>query len=52
MRVHVHQDGLKLNGTHKFLVVLMKLIYWAEAHILQRKTQSSLVVASKESGIE
>jgi len=37
--VQVHQDGLKLNGTHKLLVLLTKLIYWAEAYVLQTKTQ-------------
>jgi len=26
-RVHVNQDGLKLNGTHQLLVMLMMLIY-------------------------
>jgi len=39
MRAQINQDGLKINGTHQLLFVLMKLIYWAEAYILQRKTQ-------------
>jgi len=33
-RVQVNQDGLKLNGTHKFWFMLMMLIYWEEAYIL------------------
>ena len=32
-RVQVNQDGLKLNGTHQLLVMLM-IIYWEEAYIL------------------
>ena len=32
--VQVHQDGLKLNGTHQLLVLLTMSIYWAEACIL------------------
>ena len=33
-RVQVNQDGFKLMGTHQLLVLLMMLIYWAEAYIL------------------
>ena len=29
--VQVNQNGLKLNGTHQLLFMLMKLIYWVEA---------------------
>jgi hypothetical protein len=32
-KVHVNQEGLKLNYTHKLL------ISWAEAYTLQRKAQ-------------
>jgi len=32
--VQVNQDGLKLNGTHQLLLMLMLVIYWAEANIL------------------
>jgi len=32
--VQVHQDGLKLNGTHQLLVLLTKLMYWAEAYMI------------------
>jgi hypothetical protein len=31
-RVQVNQDGLKLNGTHQLLA--MMLIYWKEVYIL------------------
>ena len=34
-RVQVNQDGLKLNGTHQLMP--MMLIYWEEAHIRLRK---------------
>ena len=27
-RVQVHQDGLKLNGTHQLWFMLMMIIYW------------------------
>jgi len=33
-RVQVNQDGLKLNGTHQLLALLMMLIYWEEVYIL------------------
>jgi hypothetical protein len=33
-RVQVHQDGLKLNGTISFWLMLMMLKYWEEAYIL------------------
>ena len=33
-RVQVIQDGLKLNGTHQFLVMPMILTYWEEACLL------------------
>jgi len=36
-RVQVKQDGLNLNGTFWFMV--MMLIYWAEVYILYRKIQ-------------
>ena len=32
--IQVNQDGLKLNDTHQLMI-----LYWAEAYILQRKTQ-------------
>jgi len=37
-RVQVNQDGLKLNGKHQLCFVLMMLIYWEEAYLLERKT--------------
>ena len=33
-RVQVNQDGLKLNGTHQLLVMLMIIIFWEEAYTL------------------
>ena len=33
-RVQVNQDGLKLNGTHSFWLMLMMLMYWEEAYLL------------------
>jgi len=51
-RVQVHQDGLKLNGTHQLLVysdgvnILGGSVYTIE------KNAEALVVASKETGLE
>ena len=39
-RVQVNWDDLKLNGKHQFRFMLMMLIYWEEACVLQRKTQN------------
>ena len=33
MRVQVNQDGLKLKGTHQFLMLMM-FVYWEEVYIL------------------
>ena len=33
-RVQVNQDGLKLNGTHQLLVLLMMLMYWQQVYML------------------
>ena len=33
-RVQVNQDGFKLNGTLQIWLMLMMLIYWAEAYVL------------------
>jgi hypothetical protein len=32
--VPANQEGLKLNGMHKLLFVLMLLIYWVEAYLV------------------
>jgi hypothetical protein len=51
-RVQVNQDGLKLNGTHQFLV------YADDVNILDgsidtiKKNTEAFVVASKEIGLE
>jgi len=50
--VQVNQDGLKLNGTHQFLVHTDDVnIVGGSAHTIKKKTEV-LVVASKETGIE
>ena len=33
-RFQENQDGLKLNGTHQFWLMLIMIIYWAQAYIL------------------
>jgi len=33
-RVHINQDGMKLNGTHELWFMLMMLICWTEVYIL------------------
>ena len=35
--VQVNQNGLKLNGTHQLVVMLVMLICWEETYILLRK---------------
>jgi hypothetical protein len=47
-KIHVNQDGLKLNGTHQLLV------YADEVNILGRisKCAEASVIASKEMGLE
>ena len=51
-RLQVNQDGLKLNGTHQLLVyaVVVKLLD-RSIHTFMKNTES-LVVASKETGLE
>jgi len=51
MRVQINQGGLKLNGTHHLLFMLIMLVYRAEAYTLKKNTEVS-VVASKEIGLE
>ena len=49
-RVRVNQDGLKLNGTHQFLVYADKYIGWKSTSC--REKYRNLLFGSKESGIE
>ena len=52
-RVHINQDGVKLNGTHQLWFMLMMLICWTEVyiHTIKKNTEAS-VVASKETGLD
>jgi len=51
-RVHVNQDGLKLNGTHQLLVYADDAdLLEGSVHSIEKNTES-LVVASKETGLE
>ena len=50
-RVQVNQDGLKLNGTHQFLVYADDDILGGNVHTIKKNTEA-LVVASKEIAIE
>jgi len=51
-RLHVNQDGLKLNGTHQLLVYADNVnVLGGNIHIIMINTES-LVVASKEIGLE
>ena len=49
-RVHVNQDGLKLNGTHKLLVYADEVIILGRRVHTINKYAEALVVASKETG--
>jgi hypothetical protein len=49
--VQVHQDGLKLNGAHRLLVLLTMLIYWRKRNTIKKNTEAFLV-GGKEIGIE
>jgi hypothetical protein len=51
-RVQVHQDGLKLNGTHQLLAYVNDVnILGGSVYIVKEKVEA-LVVASKEIGLE
>jgi len=51
-RVQVNQDGLKLNGTHQFLVYADDVnILGGSVHTV-KENADALVVASKEIGLE
>ena len=50
--VQVYQDGLKLNGTHPFLVYADDVhIFSGSIHTIMKNTEA-LVFASKEIGLE
>jgi len=51
-RVHVNQDGMKLNGTHQLFVYAgnVNILGGSESNI--KKNTAALVVASKEIGLE
>ena len=51
-RVHVNQDGLKLNGTHQFLAYADDVnILGGSVHTV-KKNEETLVAAPKEIGLE
>ena len=51
-RVQVHQDGLKLNGTHQLLVYAHGVdILGGSVHTIKKNTEAT-VFASKKSGVE
>ena len=51
-RVQVHQDGLKLNGTHQFLAYADDVnILGGGVHTI-KKNAEALVAATKEIGLE
>jgi len=51
-RVHVNQDGLKLNGTHQLLVYAVDINKWLGSEYTITKSIEALVVASKETRLE
>jgi hypothetical protein len=51
-RVHVNQDGLKLNGTHQLLVFADDVNILGENAYTVKKNVETLIVTSKEIGLE
>jgi hypothetical protein len=51
-RVQVNQDGLKLNGRHQLVVYADDINILGGSLHTTKKNAKSLVVASKESGLE
>jgi len=50
--VQVNQDGLKLNGTHQFLVYADYVNIMDKSLYTIKKNTNPLVVASKDNGLE
>jgi len=51
-RAQVNKDGLKLNGTHQFLVYVDDVYILGGSVLTTKKNAEALVVASKENGRE
>ena len=51
-RVHINQDGLKLNGTHQLLVCADDVNILAGSIHTIKENAEALVVASEEIGLE
>ena len=52
MRVHANQDGLKLNGSHQFLVCSDGVdVFEGSVHTI-KETAEALIVVSKGIGLE
>ena len=48
-KVQVNQDGLKLNGTHQFMVCVDGNVVGGSVHAIKENAEA-LIVASKKSG--
>jgi hypothetical protein len=50
--ITVSQDGLKLNGTHQFLVYADDVNIWGGSEHTVNKNTEAVTVTSKETGLE